>query len=136
VIKKVKVERLKPGIFVHDFNSGWLHHPFLCNKIKIETDEDIEKILKFQIREVYIDTEKGSDVDDAPTRQEVAAEIQTEIDKMPAPVKKEGRHSLQEEIARARRVITDAKKSTRRLMDDVKLGKQIDMGQATPSLKS
>ena len=129
MIKKINVERLKAGIFVHDFNSGWLHHPFLRNKIKIETDEDIEKILKFQIREVYIDTEKGLDIVDAPTQQEVAAEIQTEIDKVPAPVKKESRVSLQEEIARARRLITEAKKTTRRLMDDVKLGKQIDVQQ-------
>lgn len=129
MIKKIKVERLKPGIFVHDFNSGWLHHPFLLNKIKIETDEDIEKILKFQIREVYIDTDKGLDIDDAPTRQEVAAAIQTEIDQVPAPVKKESRCRLQEQIARARRLITDAKKTTRRLMDDAKLGKQIDVGQ-------
>lgn len=129
VIKKIKVESLKPGIFVHDLNSGWLHHPFLRNKIRIETEADVEKILEYQIREVYIDTEKGLDIDDAPTQQEVAAEIQTEIDKVPAPVKKESRRPLQDELARAKRLIGEAKKTTRRLMDDVKLGKQIDVVQ-------
>jgi putative nucleotidyltransferase with HDIG domain len=129
VIKKINVERLKPGIFVHDFNSGWLHHPFLRNKITIETDADVEKVLEYQIREVYIDTERGLDIDDAQTQQEVAAEIQTEIDKVPAPVKKEGRVPLQEELVRAKRLISAAKKTTRRLMDDVKLGKQIDVQQ-------
>ncbi len=129
MIKKIKVEHLRPGLFVHDFNSGWLHHPFLRNKIKIETDEDIDKILRYQIRELYIDTDKGLDIDDAPTQQEVAAEIQTGIDKVAMPVKTESRRPLRKEMARARRLITDAKKTTRRLMDDVKLGKQIDVAQ-------
>jgi HD-GYP domain-containing protein (c-di-GMP phosphodiesterase class II) len=127
LIKKITVERLKPGLFVHDFNSGWLHHPFLRNQIKIETDEDVEKILKYQIREVYIDTDKGLDIDDAPTQQEVAAAIQTGIDKVSAPAKVESRRSLREEIIRARRLITETKKTTRRLLEDVKVGKQIDV---------
>lgn len=129
MIKKIKVEHLKPGIFVHDFNSGWLHHPFLRNRIKIATDEDVETIVKYGIREVYIDTAKGLDVDDAPTQQEVATDLQTEIDKVPAPEQKKSPRPLREEIVRARRLISEAKQTTRRLMDDVKLGKQIDLQQ-------
>jgi len=49
MIKKIKVEQLKPGIFVHDFNCGWLHHPFLRNRVKLNTDEDIERIVKHKI---------------------------------------------------------------------------------------
>jgi putative nucleotidyltransferase with HDIG domain len=127
MIKKIRVEHLKPGIFVHDFNAGWLHHPFLRNKIKIASDEEVETILKYGIREVYIDTSKGLDIDDAPTQQQVAADIQTEIHKVAAPDKKEHRRPLREEIARAKRLITEAKNTTRHLMDDVKLGKQIDV---------
>jgi hypothetical protein len=71
MIKKIKVEQVKPGIFVHDFNCGWLHHPFLKNRIKIHNDQEVEKILSHGIREVYIDTDKGLDVDDAPTPHEI-----------------------------------------------------------------
>ncbi len=129
MIKKIKVERLKPGLFVHDFNSGWLHHPFLRNQIKIESDEEIDKILKCQIREIYIDTDKGLDVDDAPTAQEVTAEIRSGLDKLSAPAKTESRRPLREEIVQARRLINEAKKTTRRLLDEVKIGKQIDVPQ-------
>jgi putative nucleotidyltransferase with HDIG domain len=129
MIKKIKVEQLKPGVFVHDFNSGWLHHPFLKNQAKIKTDNDVEKILNYQIHEVYIDTDKGLDVDDAPTQQEVAEKIQMEVDKLPGPMQGNARVPLKEEIARARQFIGEAKKTTRHLMDDVKLGKQIDMQQ-------
>jgi putative nucleotidyltransferase with HDIG domain len=129
MIKKIKVEQLKPGVFVHDFNSGWLHHPFLKNQVKIGTDEEVKKILKHQIHEVYIDTEKGMDIDDAPTQQEVTEEIQTEIDKLAAPAHGRRGAPLKLEIVKAKRFITEAEKTTRRLMDDVKLGKQIDMQQ-------
>src|SRR5919109_2118228 len=129
MIKKIKVAQLKPGVFVHDFNSGWLHHPFLKNQAKIKTDEDVEKIIKYRIHEVYIDTDKGLDIDDAPTQQQVIEEIQTEIDKLSAPAQGNSRRPLKQEIVEAKRFINEAKKTTRHLMDDVRLGKQIDMQQ-------
>jgi len=131
MIKKIKVEQLKPGIFVHDFNCGWLHHPFLRNRVKITTDEEIEKILHHQIREVYIDTDKGLDVDDAPTKPEVDQEIQTEITKIDEPeMPDRARVALREEIVTAKKLLDEVKKNTQLLMDDVKLGKQLDMRQA------
>ena len=128
MIKKIKVEQLKPGIFVHDFNCGWLHHPFLRNRVKITTDKEIEKVFHHQIRELYIDTDKGLDVDDAPTKPEVDQEIQTEITKIDEPdVQDRARVALREEIIRAKKLLSEVKKKTQLLMDDVKLGKQLDM---------
>ena len=77
--KKIKVEQLKPGIFIDDFNCSWLDHPFFTDSIKVNNEETIEKIIDTGIREVYIDTDKGLDVDDAPTKEEVKQEIQTEF---------------------------------------------------------
>src|ERR1051325_8830515 len=98
MIKKVTVEQLKPGVFVHDFNCGWLHHPFLRNRIKLKTDKDVEKVIKHQIHEVYIDTDFGIDVEDAPTKAEVDQEIQTNMAQLPDPeIKGRARVSLKEE---------------------------------------
>jgi len=130
MIKKVKVEQLRPGIFVHDFNCGWLHHPFLRNRVTLTTDAEIQKIAKHNIHEVYIDTEHGDDVDEAPTKPEVDDNLQTQITQLePATVKREVRVSLKDEIVRAKVLLTEAKEKTQILMDDVKLGKQIDMQQ-------
>jgi putative nucleotidyltransferase with HDIG domain len=130
MIKKIKVEQLKPGIFVHDFNCGWLHHPFLRNRVKLTTDEEIDKIVKHQIRELYIDTAQGLDIDDAPTKPEVDLEIQTEINHLDASnLKDRARVSLREEIFSAKKLLSEVKKKTRLLMDEVKLGKQVDMQQ-------
>ena len=130
MIKKIRIDQVVAGVYVHDFNCGWLHHPFLVNRIKLNTDKDVEKILKYGIRELYIDTEKGLDIDAAPTKQEADSEIQMELDQLSMPTENsEQRSRLSEEIARAKKLIKEAKRTTQRLMGDVKLGKQIEMHQ-------
>ena len=130
MIKKIRIDQVVPGVYVHDFNCGWLHHPFLVNRFKLGTDKDVEKILKYGIRELYIDTEKGLDVDDAPTKQEAETEIKTELDQLSmSTTNREQRSRLRDEVVRAKKLINQAKRTTQRLMGDIKLGKQIEMSQ-------
>lgn len=128
MIKKIKVEKLKPGIFVQDFNCSWLDHPFLFNKVRIKNEQEIEKIIRHGVREVYIDTDQGLDVDDAPTKDEVDRKIffalenlsvTTSTPRNPVP--------LCDEIHKAKALVAHAKLATRLLMEDVRLGRQIDM---------
>ena len=130
MIKKIKVEQLKPGMFVHDFNCGWLHHPFLRNRVSIKSEAEIESILKHRIRELYIDTAHGIDCDDAPTQSEVNLELDADMGSVDVThIKHRARVSLKEEIVKARVLLSESKKKTQVLMDAVKLGKQIDMNQ-------
>src|ERR1051325_7741172 len=130
MIKKIKVEQLKPGVFVHDFNCGWLHHPFLADRTKLKTDKDIDKVIKYGIRELYIDTEKGLDVDDAPTQRETRQEIQIEIEKLSAqPAKRGDRALFKDEIARAKQLIGEVKEATKKLMHDIRLGGRMEVQQ-------
>lgn len=128
MIKKIKIEQLRPGGFVHDFNCGWLHHPFLANRTKLETDKDIAKVVKYGIRELYIDTEKGLDIDDAPTKQEAEQKLERELDHL-AIVSRP--HSHQDpsaaEFDRVRQILIEAKQTTKKLMNDIKLGKRMEM---------
>ncbi len=136
MIKKIKVEQLRPGVFVHDFNCGWLHHPFLADRIKIKNDRDVEKVVKYGIRELYIDTDKGLDVDAAPTQQEAAEEVQSELEQLSGSAAggADG-SSLKDEIARAKKLIAEAKQAIEKLMQDVRLGKRMDLGQAQSTVE-
>ncbi len=127
MIKKISAKQLKPGMFIDDMNCGWLRHPFLTNKIKISDDEMIERIVKHGIREVYIDTKKGISIEDAPTKEEVTREIQSEMNKAAetnpdmtpqVPIK--------EELKKAREIKKEAKKTIHNIMDDIRFGKQIE----------
>lgn len=127
MIKKIQVGQLIKGMYVHDFNCGWLNHPFLTNSMLVSSDEIIKKILDYGIREIYIDTTKGYDVAGAPTQEEVREEIQAEIIRVakekktvsdPVPIRAE--------ITRARQIRKEAKKTIRNIMEDIKFGKQIE----------
>ena len=130
MIKKITVDKLKPGIFVHDFNCGWLHHPFLKNRLRLSSDKEIEKVISYGIREVYIDTDSGLDVDDAPTQHEIDQAIDCDLETLSETSEKtRSGVPLEAEIDNARALIAEAKQATHRLMDDVRLGKQIDLPQ-------
>jgi cyclic di-GMP phosphodiesterase len=130
MLKKVKTDKLKPGVFIHDFNSGWLEHPFLRNRVLLQNDSEIEKVISRGIREVYIDTERGLDVDDAPTKQQVDKVIESEISKIqPEKPCIGGSIPLADELANARLLLDDSKQQTQVLMDAVRMGIKLDVPQ-------
>jgi putative nucleotidyltransferase with HDIG domain len=138
MIKKIKTEQLKRGMYVHDFNCGWLNHPFLTNSMKIEDDQTIAKVVDYGIRELYIDTDKGYDLGGAPTEDEVNQEIQAEMDRIVEP-ERENRTavSVKEEMAKAREVRNKAKETVHNIMEDVRFGKQIrteEVGQVVDDM--
>jgi len=51
-------------MFIHHFDCSWLRHPFLRNRLKIEDEKTIRKINDHGIRDVFIDTDLGTDADD------------------------------------------------------------------------
>lgn len=130
MIKKIKVDQLKPGVYIDHLNCDWLNHPFISNKIKIKTEQDIKKIIQHGINEVYIDTDKGLDIADAPTKKEADLVIQKEIDNINDTKYRTRSHtSLKEELVRAKDIVKDSKKTMQTIMEDVRLGKQIELNQ-------
>jgi putative nucleotidyltransferase with HDIG domain len=127
MIKKVKSEQLKPGMFIHDFNCGWLNHPFLRNRILLKSDAEIEKIIEQQIKDVYIDTDQGLDADDAPTKQFVSEAIQSQLNKLQPATVARGSVPLSEELERAKHLLRESKRETQILMDAVRLGMKLDL---------
>jgi len=133
MIKKISIQQLKPGMFIHDINCVWMEHPFLVGALKIKNDKTIEKIAGLGVREVYIDTLKGLDVIDAPTETEVNAEIEHKMIAMVQQVKPITTTStLSEELKRSREVYGEANKIISNIMHDVRIGKQIEVERIDP----
>ncbi len=126
MIKKVNIKQLKPGMYIHDMNCGWLRHPFLKNSIKIKDGTTIRKISEHGILEVYIDTDKGPDVDHVPTRQELDREMQKQLDKIAeSKYSSIRREPLEKEMIRARVIKQEAKQTVCNIMEEVRLGRPI-----------
>ena len=135
MVKKIKTSQLKPGMYIHDLNCSWLEHPFFGRSLAIKSAVMVEKIVRFGIREVYIDTAKGIDVDEAPSGEE-AGEAKTkhaaETNASAEQTAHEGsdeigfktveRAYLCTEIRKARKIRKHAMETVRKVMKDIKAG--------------
>jgi putative nucleotidyltransferase with HDIG domain len=133
MIKQISVDQLKPGMYIHDLNCGWLDHPFLSNAFHVRDMATVDKIIKLGIRELYIDTVKGADVWLARSASDVSAELDKRLQeigekKSDRPVEVD----VKDEAARARRLQGEANKIVRNMMDDVRLGQQIQVERVEP----
>lgn len=139
MIKKIPVDLLKPGMYVSDFNAGWLNHPFVLNSMRINSDAEVEQVLAAGIRELYIDTSRGLDVGDGvPTRSEATEEVRRSLEQAAQRMAAAGdgsKVSLAEEMGRARAAYGEAIRVVRTLMEDVRLGKQVEIAQVQPTVE-
>lgn len=133
MIKKVSKENLKLGMFIHDLNCAWWEHSFIRSSFMLRREEDLVKLLKSSIEEVYIDTVKGLDDSNAPTKEEVDHEISTRLMNLAALTKgAPAQTTHQEEIRFAKEIQNDAVKVINGILGDVRLGKQIEMERVSP----
>ena len=136
MIKKIAASQLQPGMFIHDLDCGWMDHPFLRKQFPIASGKDIEKIAAAGIREVYIDTDRGLDADDAPTEEEVRRTLETEMIKVagqePPPCRSS---STREELSLARKIHSEANLVMRSIMSDVRLGRQVQIERMEPMVE-
>lgn len=131
MIKNVSVAKLKPGMYIHDLNCGWMDHPFTLNQFIISAPEQIKVIVDAGLHEVYIDTDRGLDVLDAQTIEEVKVELDAKMVEIatekPEP---EQYRAMAEEMVKAKKAYTEANRIITNMMQDIRLGKQIETEQA------
>ncbi len=65
-LKKISIEELKIGMFIVNLGRSWFTHPFLRNQLLITSEKQLEKLRKYGIREVYIDSQRGLDTPSLP----------------------------------------------------------------------
>ncbi|BEV71746.1 MULTISPECIES: HD-GYP domain-containing protein [unclassified Paludibacterium] len=129
MIKKIPVERLRPGMFLHNLNAGWMSHPFLRNRFLVTDEEVIEKIIAAGIHELYIDTSRGLDDADAPTEAEVSQQLMEEMQEAVSHEAPYRCTTVAEELPNARRLRARATRIIRTVMQDAKMGKAINMAE-------
>lgn len=137
MIKKISASELRVGMFIHELDCDWLTHPFLKNQFKLTGEKQIQKILDTGIHHVYIDTERGLDVPDAPTEEEVRNALHQEIIEIaatqePAII----RVSRDDEIQRARAIKGRAQQLVRNVMADARLGRAVEVEQVDGMVES
>src|SRR5574343_410771 len=114
-MKRIKVEQLRTGMFLQEFCGSWMDHPFWRSKFLLENPEDIKTILASSIREVWIDTSKGLDVEDGQgvlaeqTEEEIKAEAEHVLTEAVSKVVERG--EIAAEMERAAKICSQAKQA-------------------------
>ncbi|MDC7701378.1 HD-GYP domain-containing protein [Vogesella indigofera] len=137
MIKCIDIADVKIGMYVHDLNCDWTSHPFFRKRFLIKSDDEIAKIVEAGIHEIYIDTEKGLDVSHARSVDEVNASLQQQmieaVTGKPAPIIT---LSFAEELGRANRIKSQAHALVKTVMQDVRLGRAVELEQVEPMIES
>jgi len=140
MIKRIRRDQLKLGMYIHDLNCSWVDHPFLLNSLKVEDEKTLAKIAEIGVKELFIDTDKGLDVLDAQREEDYKAEVHREFHEKIADTQRHGSSPspsvpLKEEIANARVVHDDAQLIVHKILSDVRLGKQVEVEKIEPVLE-
>jgi putative nucleotidyltransferase with HDIG domain len=128
MLKKIQTDQIKVGMFIHDLDCAWMNHPFFKNQFKVKHEKTIQKISTSGIKNVIIDTQKGVDLDTAPTIAEVQQSLQEQneqIAKSQTGLNKEV--LVEEEIDNAKSILAEAGKTIKIIMERVRLDKQTEV---------
>jgi putative nucleotidyltransferase with HDIG domain len=137
MIKQIRADQLQPGMYIHDLNCGWLDHPFISNAFAVKDEATVAKIIALGIRDLYIDTVKGADLWEGRPQQDVNADLDRRLQEIaerqpdkPIVV------DLREETARAKRMHGEANRIVHSMMDDIRLGQQIQVDRVEPMVEN
>jgi putative nucleotidyltransferase with HDIG domain len=138
MLKKIPVEQLRVGMYLQSLCGSWIDHPFWRSKFIITDPRDITLIQHSGISEVWINLDKGSDVDAESSLEhqqtvypppganlEATLAVATPIVKVRPKAS-----SMNDEIQRAAKICARAKKSVQSMFEETRMGKAISVDHA------
>ncbi len=124
LIKKIPTSNLLLKMYVYDLNCDWTNHPFALREFYITSQEQIDEIIRAGIEELYIDTDKGIDVEcpDAEARSDYSKATAEKEEAVKYDTK-----PLFEELSNAINVRKEIIKVLGRVMECVRQGDPLPM---------
>jgi putative nucleotidyltransferase with HDIG domain len=132
MLKRIAVKDIKLGMFICEFCGSWMEHPFWKTKFLLTEEKDMLTILDSGIKELWIDTDLGSDLDNnqlAKLKEEVEEETEYLL-KIASQTQHIDKTSLDEEVKLAAKLCHKSKTAVISMFNDARLGKAIEVGAA------
>ena len=133
-IKKITIEQLVPGMYVHDLDCGWLQHPFLFSRFMVTDERMVQKIEGAGIRALYIDAGRGSDIAHAPTQSAVTRQLQLGVVSLSEIRRQQAQNqiSLEEERRRAAHLFRESSLVVARVLGSARAGHYAELDRLNP----
>jgi len=127
MIKRITIDKLRPKMYVSDLNCDWIPHHNMPKEGRVPNQALIEELKRRGIKEVYIDTERGIDEEDALSQKEVESENQNKLNKAAKGyMDPAGSVSVEEELFKANKLHDKAKGIMSDVLTDVKFGRPLE----------
>ena len=132
--RKINVAEVRLGMFIAELCGSWMDHPFWKSSFKLVETRDLQALQRSSVREVWIDTSRGLDVERAD-ESEIQTEDQTVLaveqvlrqvaeEKPPEPAV-----GLEDELQRARQIQARARTAVIEMFTEVRMGNALNTDQ-------
>jgi putative nucleotidyltransferase with HDIG domain len=127
MLKKISVQDIRLGMFIAELCGSWIDHPFWKKSFLLEAEKDLLTLKSCGIEEVWIDISKGLDVEPAPApiAAEEALPDETKVEK-----KQERQVALHEEMQRAQKLHSKAKRAVALVFSEARMGNALQSAEA------
>jgi len=132
MLKRIHVEQLRIGMHVHELCGSWMDHPFWRKGFLLDNPKDLQTILSTGIKEAWIDTSKGLDIQGGVDEEAIEAEVDTTLIKADPAGKREQRIDTAQEAARAVMVCAKSRQAVTSMFNEARMGKALDAEDALP----
>jgi HD-GYP domain-containing protein (c-di-GMP phosphodiesterase class II) len=126
MIKEILATELVVGMYVEKLNGNWQDHPFWRSFFMLRSQKEIDWILASGSKGVWINTAKGLDLP--------VAEPEPAPPKIPTRkiISTKPKHSIREEIARARKICESSKEAVSSMFREARMGEAVNIEDAEP----
>lgn len=136
MLKKINVRDVKLGMYIQEICGSWMDSPFWKKSFKLTNPKDLKTLTECSIHEVWIDIEKGLDIESIAVGLS-EEESQKEIDlKLQEAAQSTATFipsvSVHEELEQARKVHGKAKEAVTLMFQEVRMGKALQLDEISP----
>lgn len=129
MLKRIGVNQLTIGMFVHGFDEHWIKHPFWRTQFLIKDPSRLRELQASGIEHCWIDVSKGADVPAQRTQEPAATESPRAS--QPLPAQRE-RPTLADELQHAARIRARSAAAMRDLFNEARLGHVVQSDACVP----
>ena len=135
MLKRIPVEQLRLGMYIHELGGSWMDNPFWRNAFLLDDPKDLQTVISTQLKWLWIDTTKGLDIEQgeiAESEESIAQNVESTLAQANAPVKAAERVSVAQEAARALKICSNAKTAVSSMFLEARMGKALNTADALP----
>lgn len=127
MLKRISSDQLRTGMFLQELCGSWMEHPFWRTKFLVKDPSDIRKIHESGIREVWIDTARGADVEGGRSEAEVRDEVERELEFVASmPFELDEEDIGESAVAKAAALYRQSRGQVLNMFAEARLGKAVD----------